>query len=311
MSANEYRPSILRGIHALTLRELKKWVKEPIILFMAILQPIIWMGLFGKAMNLTAMFSAGNFQIDYSKLPEYIPIGSVVVPREDFIPIIQQMFSNIGPSVMQNVFGVTDYFSYMSVGMISMIVMFTTMFSGMSIVWDRRLGFLDKVLSTPVSRAAIIFSKILNAALRAMFQATIILALAALIFGLRFSSTFTPLNLLGVYAAIFLLSVGLSSLFLALALRSTKQETQMAIVNLINMPLMFASNTFVPVTMMPEWLQPVARVNPVSYLTDALRQLTVLPLNVSSLLFDFAYLSIFAVVLASVGMILSWRYLTR
>jgi ABC-2 type transport system permease protein len=220
------------------------------------------------------------------------------------------MFANIGPSVMQNIFGVKDYFSYMSVGMISFIVMFTTMFSGMSIVWDRRLGFLNKVLSTPVSRGAIIFSKVLNASLRSMFQATIILALAV-IFGLQVSSTFSPIYILAIYAAIFLLCLGLSSVFLALALRSTKWETQMAIVNLINLPLMFASNTFFPISQMPSWIQAIAQVNPISYLTDAIRRLTVTEFNASAVMFDFTFLGIFAVVFSFIGIALSWRYLTK
>lgn len=306
-----YHARRLQGLWALTVRELKKWMKEPIILFMAVLQPVLWMGLFGKAMNLGAMFSAGNIN-----LPAAMPIeGSLLIPPQNGYIMVNgtafsQMLASFGPSIMQNIFGVSDYFSYMSVGMISFIVMFTTMFSGMSIVWDRRLGFLDKVLSTPVSRGAIIFSKVLNAALRAMFQATIILILAT-IFGLQVSETFSPLNILGVYAAIFLLSVGLSSIFLALALRSTRQETQMAIVNLINLPLMFASNTFYPISMMPEWIQAIARVNPISYLTDAIRQLTILPLNASTLMMDFAYLGAFAAVFATIGVVLSWRYLTR
>lgn len=316
--ANEYHPSMLRGLWALTVRELKKWLKEPIILMMAVLQPVIWMGLFGKAMNLNEMFSASN--LSNISIPDAIPIpGNYVIPPVNgavyvsgtwISQVLQQMFSDIGTNVMQSTFGVADYFSYMAVGMISMIVMFTTMFSGMSIVWDRRLGFLDKVLSTPVSRAAIILSKMLNAALRAMFQATIILALAMLL-GLKVSATFTPLNLLGIYAAVFLLSMGLSALFLALALRSTRQETQMAIVNLINMPLMFASNTFFPIKMMPEWIQAIASVNPVSYLTDALRQLTVFSLDASALITDFIYLGVFAAVLSIIGVVLSWRYLTK
>jgi len=309
--SNEYSSSRFHGVWALTNRELKKWLKEPVLLLMAIIQPVIWMGLFGKAMNLGGIFAAGNLN-----MPSVIPIsgGLLVPPQSGEIYVngtaFSEMFANLGPSVMKNVFGVEDYFSYMSVGMISFIVMFTTMFSGMSMVWDRRLGFLDKVLSTPVSRGAIIFSKVLNAALRAMFQATIILLLAVA-FGLKVSSTFSILNILGVYAAIFLLCVGLSSVFLALALRSTKQETQMAIVNLINLPLMFASNTFFPISMMPEWIQAIARVNPVSYLTDAIRQLTVLPLSTSALIMDFTYLSAFAAVFSFIGIALSWRYLTK
>jgi len=314
---NEYHPSKFHGIWALTKRELKKWLKEPIILLMAILQPILWMGLFGKAMNIGNMFASGNFgniNMPSLTLPGSYATpsvnGYITIPGTQISAMFQEALANIGPKAMQNIFGVKDYFSYMSVGMISFIVMFTTMFSGMSIVWDRRLGFLNKVLSTPVSRAAIIFSKILNAALRAMFQATIILILAV-IFGLQVSSTFSLLNILGVYAAIFLLSVGLSSVFLALALRSTRQETQMAIVNLINLPLMFASNSLFPISIMPNWIQVIVRVNPVSYLTDALRQLIILPLDFSLLMFDLTYLSVFAVVFSFIGIALSWRFLTK
>jgi ABC-2 type transport system permease protein len=307
---NEYHPSRFHGIWALTKRELKKWLKEPIILLMAILQPVLWMGLFGKAMNIGNMFSSSNISISDIVLPGV----TLIPPQSGSITIsgtaLSQMFGNLGPTIMQNIFGVKDYFSYMSVGMISFIVMFTTMFSGMSIVWDRRLGFLNKVLSTPVSRGAIIFSKVLNASLRSMFQATIILALAV-IFGLQVSSTFSVVNILGIYAAIFLLCVGLSSVFLAVALRSTKWETQMAIVNLINLPLMFASNAFFPISQMPDWIQAIAHVNPISYLTDATRQLTVLSLDTSSLIIDFTFLGIFAAVFSFIGIALSWRYLTK
>jgi ABC-2 type transport system permease protein len=307
---NEHHPSRFHGIWALTKRELKKWLKEPIILLMAILQPVIWMGLFGKAMNLGNMFSSSNISISDIVLPGV----ALIPPQSGSITIsgtaLSQMFADFGPTLMKNIFGVTDYFSYMSVGMISFIVMFTTMFSGMSIVWDRRLGFLNKVLSTPVSRGAIIFSKVLNASLRSMFQATIILALAV-IFGLQVSSTFSVVNILGIYAAVFLLCVGLSSVFLAVALRSTKWETQMAIVNLINLPLMFASNAFFPISQMPDWIQAIAHVNPISYLTDATRQLTVLSLDTSSLIIDFTFLGIFAAVFSFIGIALSWRYLTK
>jgi ABC-2 type transport system permease protein len=314
---NEYHPSMLRGLWALTVRELKKWLKDPVMVLMLVLQPLIWMGLLGKSMNINAMFSAnslGNMEIPNIQIPGSLlnpPVsGVVVVPGALIAQQLQQMFSELGAKVMQNTFGVADYFSYMAVGMVSMIVMTTTMFSGMSIVWDRRLGFLDKVVSTPVPRAAIIFAKVLNATLRAIFQATVILALAYLL-GLKLSSTFTLLNMLGVYAAIFLLGVGLSSVFIAFSLRSTRMERPMQIISLITMPLMFASNTFFPPSLMPDWIQAVAKVNPLTYLTDAVRQLTILPLDASTLIFDFTYLGIFAVVLATIGIVLSWRYLTK
>jgi ABC-2 type transport system permease protein len=74
---------------------------------------------------------------------------------------------------------------------------------------------------------------------------------------------------------------------------------------------MFASNVFFPASMMPNWLQAIANVNPVSYLTDALRQLTVLEMNLPALMFDFLYLGAFAAVFASIGLMLSWRYLSK
>jgi len=311
-TANECRPSLARGLWALTYRELKKWLKDPVMLVMFVLQPLIWMGLLGKSMNIGGLFSANNLN-----LPPQIPIpGNVILYPSGLQGVVlngtmlTQMFADMGSSIMQNTFGVTDYFSFMAVGMVSMIVMTTTMFSGMSIVWDRRLGFLDKVISTPVSRAAIIFAKILNATFRAMFQATVILALAYLL-GLQLSSSFTLLNLLGVYAAIFLLGVGLSAVFIAFSIRSTRMERPMQFISLITMPLMFASNTFFPTRLMPDWMQAIANVNPLTYLTDALRQLTILPMNTSSLIWDFIYLGLFAAVLATIGIVLAWRYLTR
>jgi ABC-2 type transport system permease protein len=88
-------------------------------------------------------------------------------------------------------------------------------------------------------------------------------------------------------------------------------ERPMQIISLITMPLMFASNTFFPLSLMPDWIQAVAKVNPLTYLTDAVRQLMILPLNVSALTFDFIYLGIFAAVLATIGIVLSWRYLAK
>ena len=274
----------LHGLWALTNRELKKWYKEPFVFFISIIQPIIWMGLFGKAMNINAIIT--------NNLPPDIP-------------------QSLADQMMKQTFGTSDYFSYMAVGMLSFVTLFTTMFSGMSIVWDRRLGFLNKVLSTPVARSAIIFSKILSATIRSLVQVSIILVFAVLL-GLQLSPNFTPINLLGVYAILFLLCMGLSSLFLMLGIRSTRWETQMAIVNLLNLPLMFASNALFPTNAMPDWLKPIANLNPITYTTDAVRQLLIFEsLNLNQLMLDFTYMGIFAAAIASISIILSWKYLSK
>jgi ABC-2 type transport system permease protein len=290
----------LHGLWALTNRELKKWYKAPVIFILSIIQPILWMGLLGKAMNIGALFSGGTFT-----LPQLTP---PLTP-----PQLQQLgsyFAGLQTSVLQGAFNTTDYFSFMAVGMIAFTALFTTMFSGMSVVWDRRLGFLNKALSTPVSRAVIIFSKVLSATLRSMFQAGIIIVIAVA-FGLQFGATFTPLSILGVFAIMFLICVGLSSAFIAITIRSTRIETPMAVVSLINLPLMFASNAFFPTKFMPDWLQTIAKFNPLTYTTDAVRQLLIFNTDWTQLAMDFTYVAIFAAIVATIGIVLSWRFLSK
>lgn len=277
--ANGNSQSKMHGLWALTNRELKKWYKAPVIFLLSIIQPIIWMGLLGKAMNIGAL------------IPTNIP--------------------GVNPGlILQQTLGTSDYFSFMAVGMIAFTALFTTMFSGMSVVWDRRLGFMNKVLSTPVSRAVIIFSKVLSATLRSMFQAGLII-LIAIAFGLQFGIGFNPIYVLGVFGIMFLICVGLSSVFIAITIRSTRIETPMAVVNLINLPLMFASNAFFPTKFMPDWLQTIAKLNPLTYTTDAVRQLLIFSTDWTQLALDFTYVGIFAAIAATIGMVLSWRFLSK
>ncbi len=279
MSQNEQiSKNKFHGLWALTNRELKRWYQNPFILVMGIVQPVLWLALLGKAMN----------------------IGSIIP-------------SNLGVSsttIMLQTFGTTDYFSFMAMGMVAFTTVFTTAFVGMSIVWDRRLGFMNKVLSTPVSRSVIILAKVLCASIRAMFQALIVTAVAFAL-GLVVGTNFGLFSLLGVFAIVFMLSVGLSSLFTALTLRTTSFETPQALIQLITLPLMFASNAYFPITNMPEWLQVVASVNPISYAIDAVRRLMIFSDGFSSLPLDFLYVGMFAVVVTTVCVVLSWRYLNK
>jgi ABC-2 type transport system permease protein len=299
---NKVSRSKLHGLWALTNRELKKWYKTPVVFILTLIQPVIWLGLLGNALNMRSLVSSSAITL---------PSSLTSLFSAEQLAALQAYFSGLGDSILQNTFGTTSYISFMAVGMIVFTALFTTMFSGMSVVWDRRLGFLNKALSTPVSRSSIIISKVLSATLRAMFQASIIL-LIAIPFGFTVGAAFTPLSILGVYAFLFLLCVGLSSLFIAINIRSRSNETPMAVMNLLNLPLTFASSAFFPIANMPGWLQTVARINPLSYAIDGCRQLLINDtINYSNLVIQYAYVGIFALVLASVGIILSWRYLNK
>jgi ABC-2 type transport system permease protein len=312
----------LHGLWALTNRELKKWYKAPVIFTLSIIQPILWMGLLGKAMNIGALFGGSSFtesimsqsSIGTQFVTALAQYGMPIANISGFLTNpdgISSVFSGIGDAVLLNTFNTTSYFSFMAVGMIAFTALFTTAFSGMSVVWDRRLGFLNKALSTPVSRGVIVFSKVLSAALRSMFQAGIIIVIA-IAFGLQFGATFNPIYLFGVFGILFLICVGLSSMFIAITIRSTRMETPMAVMNLVTLPLMFASNAFFPISVMPDWLQTVAQVNPMTYTTDAVRQLLINnSVDFGKVATDFVYVGVFALVVAVIGIILSWRFLNK
>jgi ABC-2 type transport system permease protein len=271
--------SPLHGLWALTHRDLRKWYGNPIQLFISLIQPVVWLGLFGKAMNFGAFVSgAGGTQAQQN-------------------------------AIMLNMFGTTSYFSFLACGMLSFVILFTAAFSGMSVVFDRRFGFLNKVLSTPVSRGTIVMAKVLQSVGRALTQAAIVL-LIAVVLGMD-TSHFTILGIFGAFSIMFLMAFGLSSLYVMLALRSTDWQTQMAIINLLNLPLVFASNALFPTKLMPTWLQYVVKINPVSYANDAARQLLLGALGLNSLAIDFGYLLAFAILLSTTGIILSWRLLSK
>jgi len=273
--------SPLHGLWALTNRDLIKWYKNPIQLIISLVQPIVWLGLFGKALNF------GSF---ISSQPGITPAE---IAHANLIT-----------------FGVSSYFSFLSAGMLSFIILFTAAFAGMSVVWDRRFGFMNKALSTPVGRGAIVIGKILQSVIRSLVQAALVLVIAVAL-GMD-TSHLTILTIAGAFVILFLMAFGLSSLFVMLALRSSDWQTQMAVINLLNLPLLFASNAMLPTTIMPGWLKTVVRFNPVSYANDATRQLLLgSSIHLAPLWVDFTVLTGFALLLAALGIVLSWKLLTK
>lgn len=270
--------SPLHGLWALTHRDLRKWYRNPVLLFTSLIQPVVWLGLFGKSLNFGAFITgAGGTQAEQN-------------------------------AILLSFFGTTSYFSFLACGQLAFVILFTTAFSGMSVVFDRRFGFLNKALSTPIARGAVVMGKVLQSVIRSLILGGIVL-LIAVIFGMD-TSQMTVIGLLGSFSVMFLMAFGLSSLFVMLALRSADWQTQMATINLLNLPLLFASNAMFPAKLMPEWLQTVVKLNPVSYANDAVRQL-LLGAGAYGLLLDYAVLFLFAALFSVVGIILSWRLLSK
>jgi ABC-2 type transport system permease protein len=168
----------------------------------------------------------------------------------------------------------------MTPGIILMTVLFGGVFAGMSIVWDRRIGYLEKLLAAPISRAAIPLGKMVASAVQGGFQGLLILLIAVGL-GVRFAT--------GIPGAIFALFVAmvfsfiLSGFSLALASQIKSQETLMALVNFFTMPLMFTSNALFPKEAMPSWLAAVAQVNPVTHAVTPIREVLLFGWNWSSI----------------------------
>jgi ABC-2 type transport system permease protein len=160
------------------------------------------------------------------------------------------------------------YLLFMYPGIIGMSVLFTSIFSGISIIWDREFGFLKEVLVAPVPRWAVALGKIFGGATVAMAQAVILVALAPLI-GVRLS-LLVSLQLLAVC---FVTSIAITSLgvFIAVPMRSM-QGFQM-VMNFLVMPLYFLSGAMFPVSSAPTWMRILMTIDPVTYGVDGLRNI--------------------------------------
>ena len=183
--------------------------------------------------------------------------------------------------------GMGDYIQFLIPGVIAMSIIFTSVFSGLQIIWDRQFGFLKEMLVAPVPRLKIMFGRCLGGATIAVFQGCIVLLLSFIV-GFRFNSIW------GLFAAVgyMFLTAFLFTLFgtgIASALRDA-QGFQL-IINFLVMPLFFLSGAIFPIDDLGPSLYAVVKINPLTYGVDALRG-TLVNLNHFSLIHDFAVLVI-------------------
>jgi len=164
--------------------------------------------------------------------------------------------------------GGVPYQAFMTPGILSQSVMFIAIFFGIAIIWERDVGILQKFLALPVPRVALVLGKAFAAGVRALTQAVIVLALAAVIgVPLRW---YLP-DLLAAAGVAVLGAMFFANLSMIIAALVKTRERFMGIGQVITMPLFFASNALYPVSVMPPWLQVVSLANPLSYMVDFLR----------------------------------------
>jgi ABC-2 type transport system permease protein len=176
--------------------------------------------------------------------------------------------SAMGRAIDSEVIGTSDYVGFMLPGVIAFTVVTNAVSGAMPLLWDKEVGYLDKVLAMPIARSSLIVS-------RFVFQFALGTAQVILVFAVAVAiAVDVAAGLLGAVALLAvagLLSMSLTALFMALAYRVPTHGTFFAVAGFVTLPLVFVSNAFVPLEAMPDWMRIVAQFNPLTYAIEAMR----------------------------------------
>lgn len=163
-----------------------------------------------------------------------------------------------------------DYVQFIAPGIVAMAILFSSMYTGVSVLWDKKFGFMQEILVAPVSRFSIVIGRTLGGATTAVLQGTIVLIIALLL-GVPVSSTSGF-----ILAYIFMILIGLTSVGFGLIMASKMEDFEgfQIIITLIIMPLFFMSSALFPIATsdkLPEILKTISFANPLFYMIDGLR----------------------------------------
>jgi ABC-2 type transport system permease protein len=162
--------------------------------------------------------------------------------------------------------GNIEYIKFMYPGVIGMSILFTSIFSAISIIWDREFGFLKEVLVAPVPRWGVALGKTLGGATVAMVQAVIMVGMAPLV-GISLSIVLVA----KLIALAFLMSIAVTSLGIVIASRMASMQSFQMVMNFMVMPLYFLSGAMFPMANVPGWMKTLMMADPLTYGVDAIR----------------------------------------
>lgn len=225
------------GFLTIYWRDMIRFVRFRTLLISSLVQPALWMAFFGIAMS-------ANFTRLTSDVP---PIPGI---------------PNVG------------YLTFMAAGVIAMTTLFTSLFGGMTLLFDKNWGLLREVMASPLPRDHIIFGIALSGMTKSFIQAIIIMVFGIFI-GAEFFMGFSPLNvifsILGILLFVGIFSLGFLFLSAAIAISLESPEGMQGIMTLLTMPIFFASNALYPVNAFPPALQVVSMGNPLTHLVNGIR----------------------------------------
>jgi ABC-2 type transport system permease protein len=169
-----------------------------------------------------------------------------------------------------------DFRTFLFPGVLGTSVMFTAVFSGVSVVWDREFGFLREMLVAPISRASIMAGKCLGGAIVATAQALVLVALAGLA-----GVPYAPVMLLELVAILFLASLAITAFGLLLGAKVANIQSVMPVIQTVITPMMFLSGALYPTSGLPAWLAVATKLNPLTYAVQPMRHVVFAHLDLS------------------------------
>jgi ABC-2 type transport system permease protein len=189
-------------------------------------------------------------------------------------------------------------------GIVGQTLLFTSMFMGISIIWDKEFGFMKEILVAPVSRFSIFIGKMVGDSTDALIQGVIVLFL-----GLALGIGVDPITFLACVPVMLLITFGLVSIGLTIASFMGSLESFGAIQSFINLPLFFLSGALFQVQSLPQWMQDISTLNPLTYGVDALRTIILggawQPYQLQPLAVDLGVIAGFDVIMIAIG---TWAF---
>jgi len=185
-----------------------------------------------------------------------------------WIVVIGNTFAGTKP-LIQSVGFNGSYIEFMAAGVIILTAIFTSIFGGVNTLWDRRYGFMNKALTSPISRSSIAVGKMLAISLISALQSSLILGIAlALGVGIANYLMIIPIMLI-----VIAFSLGFSGISVVVAATAKSQETFWGVINFLGMPLFMLSPALFPLELLPHWLAFIAKLNPVTYSVLLIREM--------------------------------------
>ena len=215
------RVPLAQAVYIIWYRDVLRFVRDRTRLLMSLAQPVLYLLVFG--VGLSSSLGRGSF-------------ASHGVPAS---------FS---------------YTQFVYPGILGMAVLFTAIFSAMSVVWDREFGFLREILVAPISRSAVALGKSLGGATQATLQGVIMLLFAPLV-GVHL----TVLAVVEVIGLLFVLAFSLTCFAVALSARMRTMQGFQVVMNFLMMPMFFLSGSLFPLSNLPAWMTTLTRFDPVAY----------------------------------------------